>query len=199
MRSSDGAGILKGPSQAVYFATTNRGKFIEASKITSAFGIRLKHLRFEKLEIQSNDLTEIASFAAKQAAQSRKLPVLVEDAGFFVHALGGFPGPYSSYVFKTLGNKGILKLLESHTERRAVFQACVAFCSPRKRPMYFTGTVRGHVARRPRGSKGFGFDPIFIPNRGDERTFAEMSSDEKNALSHRALAFRKFSRWLMKR
>ncbi len=197
MRSRSGADILKEPSRTVYFATHNKGKFIEAAKITSRFGIHLKHLRFEKQEIQSNDLAEIASFAAEQASDAKNCAVLAEDAGFFVNVLNGFPGPYSAYVFSTLGTRGILKLLGDSGKRRAFFKAAVAYCTPRKRPECFTGVVDGFVSREPRGTHGFGFDPIFLPRRGDGRTFAEMSTDEKNALSHRALAFVRFSKWFV--
>lgn len=188
-------GTLRGASQTIYFATTNRGKFVEAAHVTSRFGIRLKQLRVEKLEIQSNDLAVIASFAAARAAQSRNCPVVAEDAGFFLKALGGFPGPYSSYVFKTLGTRGILRLVDNAKNRRAYFQAAVAFCTPKTRPRCFRGIVEGRVSRKPRGTHGFGFDPIFIPLKGDGRTFAEMATEEKNALSHRAKAFAAFSKW----
>ncbi len=188
---------MKGLSRTIYFATGNRSKFIEAAQITSDFGINLKYLRFEKQEIQSNDLTEIASFAAKQAAQSKSCTVISEDSGFFVNALRGFPGPYSSYVFRTLGSEGILKLMENGRNRKAFFKAAVAFCSPEARPRCFAGVVEGLVSSKPRGTHGFGFDPIFIPRRGDGRTFAEMTTDEKNALSHRALAFSRFSKWFL--
>lgn len=188
---------MKGPSRTIFFATHNRGKFVEAAQITARFGIRLKHLRLEKHEIQSNDLREIACFAAKFAAESKKCAVVSEDAGFFVDALNGFPGPYSSYVFGTLGTAGILKLLAANEDRRACFQAAVAFCTPRSLPNCFIGVVKGQVSKKAKGTHGFGFDPIFIPRGGDGRTFAEMTTIEKNAFSHRALAFTKFSRWLI--
>lgn len=190
---------MKELSRTVYFATGNRGKFIEAARITSRFGIELKHLHFKKHEIQSSDLTEIASFAAKQAAESEKRAVLSEDAGFFVNALKGFPGPYSSYVYGTLGTEGILKLLGKGRNRKAFFKAAVAFCTPRTQPLCFTGVVEGLVSRKPVGSHGFGFDPIFIPRQGHGRTFAEMTTDEKNVVSHRAFAFAKFSKWFVAR
>jgi len=188
---------LTGHNATVYFATGNKGKFIEAADVAARFGITLKHMRIEKLEIQSNNLAEIASFAAMDAARSKSRPVVSEDAGFFVNALAGFPGPYSSYVFKTLGTGGILKLMEKRGERKAFFQASVAFCTPTSRPKCFTGLVQGRVSRKPKGTHGFGFDPIFIPNRGDGRTFAQMTTDEKNTLSHRALAFARFSKWFV--
>jgi XTP/dITP diphosphohydrolase len=190
---------LTGHNPTVYFVTGNQGKFSEASLVASHFGIKFKHLRAEKREIQSGDIEEIACFAAREAAHATGRFVVAEDAGFFVNALAGFPGPYSSYVFKTLGTHGILKLMKTRWDRVAFFQASVAFCTPTTRPRSFTGRVYGRVGRKPKGTHGFGFDPIFIPSRGDGRSFAEMTTEEKNALSHRALAFAKFCKWFLAR
>jgi XTP/dITP diphosphohydrolase len=164
--------------------------------IAASFGVQLKRLERGKFELQSDSLMEIASFAAKDACQSTLRSVVAEDSGFFVDALGGFPGPYSSYVYRTIGNSGILKLLGATDSRKASFQAAVAFCKPRARLVCFVGTVYGTVTRNPRGIHGFGFDPIFAPTNGARRTFAEMPRDEKNQYSHRARAFAKFFRWL---
>jgi len=182
----------------VWFLTSNKGKFREAQAAAKASGLRLQMLVAPKIEIQSETLEEIASYAAKEAANRLGLPVVAEDAGLFIDKLNGFPGPYSSDVFKRLGNKGILKLMENTSRRSAKFSSVAAFCAPHSRPRCFTGTVVGHIDLRPRGGGGFGFDPIFIPSKGDGRTFAQMTVKEKNRLSHRAVAFRKLSKWLLK-
>jgi XTP/dITP diphosphohydrolase len=124
-------------------------------------------------------------------------PVVAEDSGLFVDSLDGFPGPYSSYVFRTIGNRGVLRLLPLPGKRGASFQAAVAYCTPGSDPVGFSGSVNGVVARYPRGIHGFGFDPIFIPEEGDGRTFAEMSTQDKNLLSHRSRAFTKFFKWFV--
>ena len=187
---------MKGRERTVYFATENKGKYTEVARIATEFGVRLKQLQRGKMEIQSDNLREIASFAAKEACVSGLRPVVAEDSGFFVQALSGFPGPYSAYVYRTIGNKGILRLLRSTGDRDASFQAAVAFCMPKADAVCFSGNVNGAVTRHPRGIHGFGFDPIFIPKEGDGRTFAEMCANEKNRFSHRARAFRKFFTWL---
>ena len=183
----------------MYFTTGNKGKYIEAARIAEEFGVRLKQVNRHKVEIQSDDLAEIATFAAKEASEATQRPVVAEDSGFFVHALGGFPGPYSSFVHGTLGSEGILSLMRSMRNRGAHFQAVVAFCIPEARPVCFSAVVKGRVSRRTRGDHGFGFDPIFIPNKGDGRTFAQMDTDEKNMFSHRALVFRLFFSWLTRK
>jgi XTP/dITP diphosphohydrolase len=187
--------MLRERKKTVYFATGNKGKFSEASLIARAHGMDLRHLRIEKEEIQSEDLARIASYAAERAAKSTHKVVVAEDAGFFVRYLGGFPGPYSSYVFDTVGVEGILKLMRGIRPRTAAFRASVAYCEPGGRSLCFNGIVDGSLAHKPIGSRGFGFDPIFIPKGGDGRTFAQMGPDEKNLFSHRAKAFNKFCKW----
>jgi XTP/dITP diphosphohydrolase len=186
---------LKEPKRTVYFATQNKGKYREAAEVAKDFGITLRHLNVRKLEIQSDSLTEIATYAAKEAANSTHRSLLCEDAGLFIHTLHGFPGPYSSYIFQTLGTSGVLELMKGVKDRRAFFTAAVAYAKPKENPVCFTGVSKGTISPKKRGTYGFGFDPIFIPDKGDGRSFAEMNQNEKNMYSHRAKAFAKFSRW----
>lgn len=183
----------------LHFATRNRGKFREARLVMESFGVTLKRLVSDKVEIQSSSLEEISSYAARELALRLGIRVVVEDAGFFVEALRGFPGPYSSYVYKTIGLDGLLKLMEGLGDRRAYFQSAVAYSEPPGFVKVFTGRVDGLITLKPRGSKGFGFDPIFQPVGGGGRTFAEMDSEEKNRFSHRAEAFRKLAFWFKRR
>ena len=187
---------MTGAKRVVYFATGNKGKYAEAAEVAEVFGIRLKQLKFNKLEIQSSKLEDIASYAARHASSVTKRAVVAEDAGLFIDALEGFPGPYSSYVYTTLGWGGILRLMEQAKRRRAHFQAVVAYSSPGNQVRCFSGIVNGTISRKARGKGGFGFDPIFIP-LGSRETFAELSVTEKNRFSHRSKAFMKFFRWFM--
>jgi len=176
-----------------YLVTGNIHKLEEASKIVSRFGVELAPAGIGKLEIQSENLEDIALAAARHAYMRLKRPVLVDDSGLFVEALGGFPGPYSSYVYRKLGVGGILKLLEGARDRRACFKTALAMIYPPLEKV-FTGNVCGTIADNPRGMGGFGFDPIFVPD-GYTLTFAEMSLEEKNRISHRAHAFRRFAEY----
>ena len=180
----------------IWFLTSNKGKFKEAAAVAAVSGLRLRMLATKKIEIQSDSLRRIASFAAQEAANRLGISVIAEDAGLFIDALRGFPGPYSSDVFKRLGTRGILKLMEDVSRRNAKFFSAVAYCAPHRRAKCFTGAINGAIGVRPRGSGGFGFDPIFVPTKGDGRTFAQMSVSEKNRISHRAISFRKLSRWV---
>jgi XTP/dITP diphosphohydrolase len=178
----------------IYFATSNKNKFNEASRILEKYGYELVLFSFEKKELQSTDLGEIALQSALIAYTYVNAPVVVEDSGLFIKALNGFPGPFSSYFYKTIGVRGVLKLMEGVTDRSAYFEAAVAIVMPPFERV-FKGSVYGRIADSPRGTGGFGFDPIFIPENED-KTFAEMSVEEKNKYSHRARAFEKLGIWL---
>jgi XTP/dITP diphosphohydrolase len=177
------------------FVTTNIHKFQEARRVLSEYKIATALLRVEAVEIQDDNAVNIAKASALDAVKNSGLPVFIEDAGIFIEALNGFPGPYSSYVYRTVGTKGILKLMRNRENRDAYFQAVIAFSSPEEPPTCFIGRVKGKIALEERGTSGFGYDPIFEPAGGGGRTFAEMTTEEKNKLSHRSEALRKFADW----
>lgn len=155
-------------------------------------------IKVKTMEIQDDDIERIAMVSALSIVREVNLPIIVEDAGLFIEALNGFPGPYSSYVYRTIGVNGILKLMSNVENRRAYFKSAVAFCDPGGELKCFQGVVYGKIAREARGSGGFGFDPIFKPDEEPTRTFSEMSIEEKNKFSHRAKALRKFAEWYRK-
>jgi XTP/dITP diphosphohydrolase len=186
---------LKG--KVIFFATNNFHKFDEARRVLTAHGIAVGMLRVKALEIQSDSLIDIAQASAIDAFERCHLPVMVEDAGLFINALNGFPGPYSAYVYKTVGNAGLLKLMEKMADRKAAFQSVIAYYDGHGAPLCFEGGAAGKIIseeRRGDGKSGFGFDPIFQPAMS-AKTFAEMAIAEKNGFSHRALAVHKFSEW----
>jgi XTP/dITP diphosphohydrolase len=190
---------LKG--RVIFFATNNINKFKEARRVFAEYKMAVGMLRVKTLEIQSGDLEEIAKTSATEAFRKCNLPVIVEDAGLFVEALNGFPGPYAAYVYKTIGNKSLLRLMEKAENRKAEFKSVVAYCcSDFESPICFRGEVIGEITREERRGdheSGFGFDPIFKPSDID-KTFAEMSTVQKNRRSHRARALRKFAEWYKK-
>ncbi|MEM2970829.1 MAG: XTP/dITP diphosphatase [Candidatus Bathyarchaeia archaeon] len=186
---------LKG--KIIFFATNNYNKFNEARRVLAEYKIAVGMLRVKSLEIQSENLEEIAKASVLDAFKKCNLPIIVEDAGLFIEALKGFPGPYASYVYKSIGNEGVLKLMENVENRNAKFQSVIAYYSQElKEPLIFKGEVSGRITReKRRGNEGFGFDPIFEPLGGEGKTFAEMTVKEKNRFSHRAKALKKFAEW----
>jgi len=150
-------------------------------------GYELEHIKTAYPEIQAESL-EITIIPGLEWAMSRyDRPIMIDDSGLFIDALKGFPGVYSSYVFKTLGNDGILGLMEGKELRSARFECCIGFKMPGKDPFIAKGVARGSIATKESGTGGFGYDPIFIPE-GDSRTYAEIAVNEKNRISHRGKA-----------
>jgi len=185
--------------RAVLFATSNAGKLKEARTILAPFGISVKQYDGKGTEIQADTNSDVAAYASRGAAKAARRPVLVEDAGLYVDSLDGFPGPYSAYAFKTIGVAGILSLLRrSHSGRAARFVSSLAYCTPRGEPTLFEGSVRGLLTAKRRGTRGFGFDPIFVPD-GGAKTFGELTLEEKCSISHRADAMKKFAKWYLSR
>jgi len=184
--------LLKG--RVVLLVTSNVHKFNEARQILGEYGIAtavLKNIR--AVEIQDDDIKNIAIARAMNVFEKCRLPIVVEDAGLFIRKLADFPGPYSSYVYRTIGNDGLLKLMENMTDRRACFRSVVAFLSPKiHAPICFNGEVEGRITEEKLGRQGFGFDPIFEPSHSS-KTYGQMTVEEKNQLSHRASSFRGFA------
>jgi XTP/dITP diphosphohydrolase len=178
----------------IFFVTSNEGKFKEVSSIASKYGIQIEWKKMKYLEPQGNKLEEIAKKSAEILSEQIQEKFFIEDSGLFIEALGGFPGPYSSYVFKTIGNEGILKLMEGVNNRKAYFKAVIAYFDGESVHI-FTGMVEGEIAREMRGEGGCGYDPIFLYK---DRTFAEMG-EEKNKVSHRMRALENFFYWLSRR
>ena len=173
----------------INFVTSNKGKFAEARGI---FG-DLEQKNIGYTEIQADTLEEVASFGIKEVTARLEGPAMLEDAGLFVEALKGFPGVYSAYVQKTIGNDGILRLMEGVENRRAFFKSVVIYAEPGLEPQMFTGIVRGQIGYEARGSSGFGYDPIFYVG---ERSLGEMEIAEKNLISHRASSMLALKKWL---
>lgn len=197
--SKDASNSFPLRGKVVFFATGNINKYKEACSILGSYGIAVGMLKLKGDEIQSESLQEIAENSVLNAYRRSHLPIFVEDAGLFIDALSGFPGPYAAYAYKTIHNSGVLKLLEGVNNRHAKFESIIAYCDDQHpcQPLSFQGEVQGEITTAERieqGKSGFGFDPIFQP-KGSQKTFAEMTVEEKNGYSHRAMAIRKFAEW----
>jgi len=180
----------------ITFITGNKHKVEEAENIFQKFNIELEHIDLGYIEPQGN-LEDVAKAGAKYAAEKLNKPVIVEDAGLFIKALDWFPGTYSSYVQDTIGNRGILKLMDNiknTKDRYAEFRSVIGYCAPNIEPKIFLGKVQGEIAFEEKGNFGFAFDPIFyVPLK--DKTFGELSIDEKNQFSHRKNSLELFVNW----
>ena len=178
------------------FVTSNAGKAREAAVF---LGREVAVKDVEVPEIQSLDFAEVARAKAIVAAGALGVPVLVEDSGLAVEAWGGFPGPLTKWiVMGSAGQDGLAKMLDGFSDRSAEAVSVLAVARPGQGAhdvVVAEARVRGSIALHPRGTNGFGWDVLFIPE-GATRTWAEMGEEEKSRDSHRARAFRELRRLL---
>lgn len=180
------------PSRLVV-ATHNSGKLKEFAKLLSPFVkdiVSAGELGLPSPEETGSTFAENALLKAKAAAQASQSVALADDSGICVNALAGQPGIYSARWSVNGIDKAMQRLqdeLGDNPDRSAYFICTLILCWPDGYTETFEGRVDGTLAHAPRGTNGHGYDPIFIPD-GYDRTFAEMSENEKNALSHRGRA-----------
>lgn len=187
----------------VVLASKNPHKLVEIRQITDKFGFDLV-LQSElglDMDVEETGTTfeENSFLKAKAVMEATGLPAIADDSGICVDALGGEPGIYSArYGFDdSLDDWGRLELLLKNTEnvpdgqRQAQFVCVITFVTPDGKTIQARGEIHGELTRAPRGENGFGYDPIFYyPPLG--KTTSEMSSKEKNKVSHRANALNLF-------
>lgn len=167
------------------FVTSNEGKRREAEAV---LGFTLRHRPLDLVEPQSLDLHEVVRSKAAAAFELIAAPVLVEDTGLELLGLGGFPGPLIRWLLASVGAAGICRIAHAFGDPRAVAR-CVTCAADGSEIVVGEGVVFGVIAPEPRGMGGFGWDPVFVPDDGDGRTYGEMDDGEKNAMSHRQKAF----------
>jgi XTP/dITP diphosphohydrolase len=173
--------------------TQNKHKLKELRPLFKKYNVGFDISSIQKYEVRSESVEEIARVAAEVAFDTLQQPVVVDDTGFFVDSLNGFPGSYAAIVLKSIGYEGILKLMTDQADRTSRFKTAVGFCDG-ERLEVFSGIMSGTVARAPAGESGFGYDPIFVPE-GFTKTYAELTLEEKVRISHRTRAFEGFLRW----
>ena len=174
----------------IYFATGNKGKAEEAEDI---LGLKVDIADIELDEIQSMNLEIIVEHKVRQAYQVLKAPVFVDDVSVEFEIWKGFPGPFIKYL-QQLSNDLILYMMRNEINRRVNLIATIAYHDG-KEIHFFTGKIKGTIATEVRGARGWGFDPILIPE-DQKLTYAEMTLKEKNSLSHRTIAMNKLRDYL---
>lgn len=174
--------------------TSNAGKAVEFRTALGSLGIEVEPQDEDCDEIQADTLEEVVRSCLSQLRSKGLGDYVLDDSGLFINALGGFPGVYSAYALRTIGIDGILRLMDGRADRSARFECCIG-CSFKGEEFVVKGRCDGIISERPSGKGGFGFDPIFVPS-GYEETFAEMSIDMKNGISHRGRAIQALSETL---
>lgn len=171
--------------------TSNPGKALEIKALT---GLDLAHRSLDLREIQSMDLEEILQHKLSQACEKIGSGVIVEDTSLELSAYGGFPGPFVKWLLKTAGVEGLIQMAMAARDARAE-AVCGIAGSDGSDPVLVVERIQGTISPVPRGSGGFGWDSIFVPD-GSDLTFAEMNLDQKNKISHRSKAWNRFTRKL---
>ena len=179
-------------------ASHNQGKLGEIAGLLRPFGITpisAGELSLAEPEESGATFEANAELKALAAASASGLPALADDSGVVIPALGGAPGIYSArWAGPDKDFRRAMALVEERltgkSDRRARFVAVLSLAWPDGRIETFRGEVEGELVFPPRGNRGFGYDPIFVPN-GESETFGEMDPVKKHALSHRARAFTK--------
>jgi len=167
--------------------TSNLGKVSEYKEALSRFSINVEHVRIPYDEIQASELTDVVKNGMNFLKASGLSDFIIDDSGLFIDAMNGFPGVYSAYVQKTVGNQGVLKLMENVSKRDANFQCCIG-CNIKGNDITVLGRCDGIILEEEKGTEGFGYDPIF--SHDGKRSLAELPLAEKNGISHRGNAVR---------
>lgn len=167
--------------------TSNMGKLREVQSILGESAV-IRNMPLDLPELQGSTARAISIEKAIEAFRRVGVPVLVEDTSLSFEALGGLPGPYIKWFLESVGVAGLHTMLKGFENYRASAICLFVFTDglDSKNCQVFEGRVEGTIVP-PRGDNGFGWDKIFQPI-GSTKTFAEMSSEEKNAISHRKLA-----------
>lgn len=166
-------------------ATANPGKLAEARRLWPG---ALEALAIDLPEIQSLDLEEVLRAKAAAAYRLAGRPVLVEETGLYLAAMGGFPGPLVKWMLAAIGAEGMARAALALGDARAEAR-CLLLLADGEREVVAQGSTHGRLVLPARGTSGFGWDPVFEPD-GQARTYGEMSAAEKDARSHRGRAWR---------
>ena len=177
------------------FATRNPLKFSLAQKALTGTAIVLIQQKIDIPEIQSKDVQEIASFSAKWGSNFLGKPIVVSDAGYYIEALNGFPGPFIKFINQWLTAEDMLRLMEGKENRNAFIKECIAYCEPNGEPTCFIGNFKGTIALAP-GKKGeTPINEIFIPD-GLTRPESEISQDERINFWKQDAAWKNLAKYL---
>lgn len=174
--------------RAPVFVTGRPEKVLEAERL----GFPLERADLDQPEPQALDPADVAEAKARTAFERLGRPVVVEDSGLAIAAWGGFPGALVKWLEKSAGLEGIARMLDPFSDRSAHAICAIAYFDGETLHTA-RGVAAGSIAVAPRGSHGFGWDALFVPNGGD-RTFAEMTPAEKDRVSHRGRGWAEMAR-----
>ena len=177
--------------EPLILVSTNPNKGIEAERI---LGVPVLRVSLALPEIQAATVEEITRYKIEVAKTKGHARLVVEDVSLGFDELGNFPGPFVRWLLEAAGGKGLAAIAYALNNRSAKAQCCVGYWNGIEAKMFF-GETAGEILVQPRGERHFGWDAWFLP-KGSQKTFAEMSDDEKDEISHRGKAYRKLAEHL---
>jgi inosine triphosphate pyrophosphatase len=177
---------------ALFFITGNKSKFEEVKSVLP----EVEQLDIDLPEIQSTDAREIIKAKLLEALKHSRANFMVEDTSLYLECLNGLPGPLIKWFMKSLGSEGLFKIAERFGNFKATAKTIIGYANDQG-IKFFEGSLNGTVVQ-PKGTSGFGWDPIFRPD-GFQKSFAEMSQDEKNSISMRRMALNEMRNFLEQR
>ena len=190
------------PGRRLVLATRNRHKLVEVTRVLEPLGLKVEPLP-DAVVLPPEDgetFAENALGKARAAAAATGAPAIADDSGIEADALGGRPGVRSARYAgdDATDEQNLQKLIDEVPVGSGLRYVCaLAYVLASGEEHLFGGECRGRMADAPRGTGGFGYDPVFVPqDHGGERTMAELAEDEKDAISHRGRALRELADWL---
>lgn len=174
----------------LYFITGNKGKYEEVKTILP----EVEQLDIDLPEIQEIDAHEVIKVKLQAAFAHHAGPFMVEDISLYLDCLKGLPGPLIKWFLKTIGNEGLTEIAEKFGNDKVTARTMIGYARSKGDVHFFEGVIEGRIVSA-RGERGFGWDPIFLPD-GHDKTFAEMTPEEKNAISMRRIATNKLKEFL---
>ena len=162
----------------ITYVTGNWAKIMSARQMLEPLGFEIEQVKMDVPEIQHDSIEEVAKFSAKWASDKLGKTVLKNDSGLCIDALNGFPGPYTHYADDTIGEDGVLKLLDGVENREAHFVEILAYCEYGKEPVLFKSVTNGTIALKKSGEYGYSWDYIFIPE-GETKTLANYDDTKR--------------------
>ncbi|MBO5529976.1 MAG: non-canonical purine NTP pyrophosphatase [Bacilli bacterium] len=162
----------------ITLVTGNWAKIAQAKEFLEPKGYEVDNIKMDTIEIQADSIEEVAKYSAKWASDELKVNIIKNDTGIVIDALNGFPAAYTHYVQDTIGEDGILKLMDGIENRKAKFVQALAYCEYGKEPVVFVSETTGTISKEKQGEHGWCWDFIFIPD-GQTKTLACFEDSER--------------------
>lgn len=176
----------------IIFVTQNKNKIDDATKLLPKYDI--EHIDFEIDEIQSLDPKEVITHKLHQAYSKIKQPCFVVDVSLFIEGLGGFPGPLIKWFWESMGLKTMATIVNASGNSKAKFVTMLGYHDGLE-ITFFESTILGKIADTPKGTNGYAWDPVFIPQESN-KTFAEMTFEEKHKYNMSTKVFKELDKHL---